>query len=199
MEILFCKGQNADKAIINPNGFPYVNVSLSPYGNKMREGNHYTLYDVGFETLVSNLRHSVIMLGNRTDDFFKNEGTVTFDGRSCDKIVLRNPNFGWQNYTVTKATSLESLARSLYLGAHMIKEKNKLGGYGTLAAGTVLKIPTTFAKEVILYIDKKTRAPIYQEIRDNEGLYAKYEFTNLIINPTFAADEFATTHTGYHF
>jgi hypothetical protein len=199
MEVLFNKGQNSEKAIINPNGFPYVNVSLSPYGNKMREGNHYTLYDVGFETLVSNLRHSVVILGSRTDDFFKNEGVVVFDGHQCDKIVLRNSSFAWQNYTVAKATSLESLARSLYLGSHMIKEKNKLADYGTLTAGTIIKIPTAFAKEVTLYIDKVTRAPIYQEIRDDAGVYAKYEFTNLIINPKFAADEFATTHTGYHF
>ena len=37
LEVLFKNGENDNNALINTNGFPWVNVSLSPFGNKMRD------------------------------------------------------------------------------------------------------------------------------------------------------------------
>jgi outer membrane lipoprotein-sorting protein len=41
-----------------------------------------------------------------------------------------------------------------------------------------------------LYIDEANSFPIYQEMNDDKGLYEKYEYNGLKVNPTFAGDEF---------
>ncbi len=199
VEILFNKGQNKNEAFVYPGGFPYVSLSLSPYGSLMRGDNHFTIYDIGFETLASNLRHSVTLLGNRFDDFFKLEGAVTWKGYTCDKLVLTDDDYKWISYTIPKTITLEVLARGLHLNTYSIKERNNLSNYGAIKAGTVLQIPTSFAKKVILYIDKATHLPVYQEIHDDRGKYSFYEFHDLKVNPTLTDEDFSKTNKNYNF
>lgn len=198
-EILFNKGQNKDEALINPGGFPYVTVSLSPYGTMMRSDNHFTIFDVGFETLAANLRHSLVALSSKFDEVYKLEGNLTWKGYTCEKLVLSNDDYKWINYTVPKAITLETLARGLHLGAYGIKERNHLSGYGLLKAGTVLQIPSTFVKKLILYLDKKTYLPVYQELHDDNGKFAAYEFQDLHVNPTLSNTDFSRDNPAYHF
>jgi outer membrane lipoprotein-sorting protein len=199
IEILFNKGQNNNNAYVYPGGFPYVALSLSPYGNVMRGDNHFTIYDIGFETLAINLRHSVSVFGSRFDEFFKLEGAISWKEYSCEKLVLTDTDYKWVSYTVPKAITLEVLARGLHLNTFAIKERNNLSGYGSVKAGTVLQIPTSFAKKVVLYIDKATHLPVYQEIHDDKGKYSSYEFHELKVNAPLTDEDFSKTNKKYNF
>ena len=43
-ELLWVKGKNDGDAIVNPNGFPYFNLNLDPYGKIMRKNQHHTIF-----------------------------------------------------------------------------------------------------------------------------------------------------------
>jgi outer membrane lipoprotein-sorting protein len=45
--------------------------------------------------------------------------------------------------------------------------------------------------KTVLYIDKETNFPIYQEMSDEKGVFEKYEYSNLVVNPIFKADDFS--------
>ena len=47
-EILYMEDENNNKALVNPNFFPYINVSLSPENSLMFAGGHHCLKDLGF-------------------------------------------------------------------------------------------------------------------------------------------------------
>lgn len=51
----------------------------------------------------------------------------------------------------------------------------------------------------MVYIDKQNYFPIYQEMWDNKGVFEKYEFKDLKVNPNYAADEFSSGFSGYNF
>jgi outer membrane lipoprotein-sorting protein len=199
MEILFVKGWNNNKAFINPGGFPYVNVSLSPFANRMRTDGHFTLYDIGFETLTSNLRNGLKEINGKVSEYYTLDGTVNFNGRICDKLIMENKTYKWIKYTAAKDILLTSLAMEKHLSAYSIKERNNLSDFGTIKAGTTLLIPSTFIKKVILYVDKTTRLPIMQEMHDDKGFFAHYEFRDLLLNPKFEAIDFSRENKTYKF
>lgn len=199
MEILFVKGWNGNKAFINPGGFPYINVSLSPFASRMRTDGHFTLYDIGFETLTSNLRSGLKEINGKVSEYYTLNGTVNFDGRVCDKLTMENKTYTWIKYTAPKDILLTSIAMEKHLSAYAIKERNNLGDFGTIKAGTTLLIPSTFIKKVILYVDKTTRLPIMQEMYDDKGFFSRYEFRDLVLNPKFEALDFSTENKNYKF
>ena len=53
LEVLYVQGENDNKAIINTNGFPWVNVSLDPMGSVMRDNQHHTVHQSGYAHLMS--------------------------------------------------------------------------------------------------------------------------------------------------
>ena len=198
LEVIFVKGWNDNKAFINPGGFPYINVSLSPLSSRMRADGHFTVYDLGFETLTKNLRYSLQKTGGKTGNDYTLDGTVTFQGRVCDKLVLEHKNYAWSKYTVPKNIDLHTLATEKSLSAYALKERNNLD-WGTIKAGTVIMMPTTFIKKLILYVDKINRLPLVQEMYDDKGFFARYEFQNVQLNPKLDPMDFNHENKSYNF
>ena len=195
IEIVWMEGQNSDKALIDPNGFPYINISLSPYGSRMRKGNHHPMFTAGFKPPADILRYSINkVLGSGASDedynkYLKLEETTVL-GKDCYKLTLQQDDFQYEKYTLPKDMYLRDIASKNYVSEHMLMEINGITHYSKVRAGTTILIPNYYAKTTILYIDKYLMLPIKQEIYDDKGLYEDYEFTNIIINPQFASKEF---------
>ena len=196
-ELLYVKGTNSNKVLINT----FINVSMSPFNSLIRKGNHYTILEVGFGRVTS------ILIGARKrasleasfDKVFTYAGTVTFDGKQCYKIIINDPTFHYINYTVKNGESTYDIAIRLNVSEQLIIEKNNLSGFNSAKDGMVLKIPSSYAKKSILYIDKSNYHAIYQEMHDDKSIYEKYKFLSLKINPSFASDEFSEDNSKYDF
>ena len=197
-EILFVAGENKNRVLINT----FINISLSPFSSLVRKGNHYTVLEVGFG------RVNNILIGGRKraskdsnfDEIFSQEGSVNLDGRPCYKIIITDANFHYKNYTIKNGESLYDVAMRLNVSEQLIIEKNSnVSGFGSAEDGMVIKTPSSYAKKSILYIDKENFHAVYQEMHDDKGLYEKYIFTNLSINPSFASDEFTEDFKSYNF
>ena len=131
MEVLFVEGENNNKAVINPNGFPWVNIKLHPMEGIMRNDQHHTIYQSGFDHVVSILDYLVKKYESNIDALVKYDGIVQYDNRACHSISFNNPNFGYIDYTVQEDETLETIAAKFKLSEHMILEKNrKVKNYG---------------------------------------------------------------------
>lgn len=197
-EILYVRGENNNKALINT----FINVSLSPLNSLIRKGNHYTVLEVGFGKVTQILKEAKARASKEADfnNIFSLKEDVTLDGRSCYKIVITDPTFSYLDYTMKKGESLYSIAKKKNVSEQLIIEKNNsLSGFGSGSEGLVIKIPSSYAKTSVLYIDKENFHVVYQEIHDDKGLYEKYTFTNLMINPTFSSEEFTKDFSDYNF
>lgn len=197
-ELLYVKGQNSDKVLINVAwGF-----SLSPFSSMVRKGNHHTIVDSGFKTvkaILADAKKRAETL-NQFDQVFKYEGTVEFQGRSCYKITITDPTFTYVDYTIKSGETLYQIAKRLNVCEQLIIEKNSsLSSFDSAKEGLKIKIPSSYAKKSIIYVDTKNYHPIYQELHDEKGLFEKYSYIGLQINPTFAADEFTADFKEYNF
>lgn len=200
LEILYVEGENRDRVLINPNGFPWMNVSLAPHSSQLRKGQHHTVLDTGYDLVIGILEHLVTKYNTQTDDILSISDVTSINGRNCWVLELNNPNFKYQSYTVKEGETLISIAGKFKLGEHMILEKNHdVADYWDIKAGQKIRIPNDYCPKMILTIEQDRMLPVIMEIFDEEGVYELYEFQDVIINPTFKKDEFTRSFKEYGF
>lgn len=201
IEVLWVDGWNGNKAYVKPNSFPYVNLSLDPLGSLMRQDQHHTLNEMGFDYFGSIVNYIVYKVGDKFDEHFKLEGEERYNNRPCYKVTISMKDFNLVNYTVGENESVTSIARKMFVSEYMILENNpKFKDYfEALKPGQVIKVPNWYAKDVTLYIDKLYFLPIGIKINDNKGLFEEYNYFFLQVNPKFDDAEFTKTYKDYKF
>ncbi|MDO8998686.1 MAG: DUF1571 domain-containing protein [Bacteroidota bacterium] len=201
IELLWVQGKNNGKALVKPNSFPYFNLNLDPMGSLMRQDQHHTLNEMGYDYFAAIIEYNKYKIGADFDDYFKLVGEEKINNRYCYKIIIDNKDFGYVDYTVGDHESITTIARKFFIAEYMILEKNpKFNDYfDLLKKGQVIKIPTWYCKSVIMYVDKQYFLPISLKILDDKGLFEEYNYHNLIVNPTFEAGEFTKEYKDYKF
>src|SRR6218665_1262148 len=144
IEVLWLQGKNDGKALVKPNSFPFFNLNLDPMGNLMRQDQHHTLNEMGYDYFAGIIQHTMDKLGDRFDEYFELEGEERINNRPCYKVVINNRDFAYMDYTIGEGESITSIARKFFVAEYMIVEKNpKFKDYfDILKKGEVIKIPT---------------------------------------------------------
>ncbi|QHT70465.1 DUF1571 domain-containing protein [Rhodocytophaga rosea] len=199
-EVLWVAGANNGKVLVKPTSFPYVSVSLSPYGSIIRKNNHHTVHQVGFDYVAAIIRNLAKKSADQFDTYFQYQGEATFDNRTCYKILIDYIPYQYITYTVQPNEDLTSIADKLFVSDYMIKEINpEVDDYEDVESGQQIKVPNAYARKTILYIDKETHLPLVQKMYDEKGLFSQYEFYNLKLNPSLAPAEFSRDYEAYNF
>lgn len=192
---------NNKKAVVNPNAFPWTNLTLNPYGKVLRDAQHHNIYEAGFEYLIDILRFLTNKYKDNIEKFVYYKGIIDWQELSCYKIEFSNPSFKIYSYTVTETCTPTSLAKKLYIGDYHILERNpKYEDYlDVIKAGTVLSLPNDYAKRLVILINKNSYLPVYIEIYDDKGLLEQYQFIEINTNPSFTEIDFSEKNETYGF
>lgn len=201
IEVLWVQGTNDGKALVKPNSFPYFNLNLDPMGNLMRQDQHHTLNEMGYDYFAGIIQHTMDKLGDRFDDYFVYGGEERINNRPCYKIIINNHDFGYRDYVIGDNESITSIARKFFIAEYMILEKNPRfkDYFDILKKGEVIKIPTWYCKSVVMYIDQLYLLPLSMKVMDDRGLFEEYNYHFLQVNPKFEEKEFTRTFPGYGF
>jgi len=199
LEVLYVQGVNGNKAVVNTNGFPWVNVNLDPMGSTMRENQHHTIFESGYEHLMSILEHLTAKYHKELESMVVKSGPVEWDGHTCWVITLQNPHFKYEPYVVKQGENLLTIAKERKLSEHMILEKNNLTDYLHVPAGRTLLVPNDYSPKLELYVDQQRFIPLVMKVYDDKGLYEYYEYSDVVINPKFSEQEFTKDNPDYDF
>lgn len=198
LEVLYTDGSNGGKAIINPNGFPWVNVKLNPYGDVMRNKQHHTIFQAGFDYFINLLEHLQRKYPNEFNSMVSSRGSTTFDGHACEIVEINNPHFEYLTYRVQGSETLVDIAAKFHINDFWVMDKNaSIDDYDDIRPEQLITIPNDYSPRMVLYIDKIRKIPLNIKVYDEEGLYQQYEFKNVRINPDFAANEFSKSNPAY--
>lgn len=201
VEMLYVKGWNGDKAFINPNGFPWVNVSLKITDPRVVKESHHLVTAAGINftpQLIRNTEENLKKEGKKLEDVMHYKGEVTRNGKTYYHLALINPDFKYISHTVQQDEELENLCFRMCAPTFSVMLANKTPR-GVVPKGKVLSMPNSYGKEVHLFLDKNTYLPTVQAIYDDKGLYEYYEFRDMKTNPKFHADEFSSECSCYGF
>lgn len=201
IEVLFDAEKNAKSANVNPNGFPWTNLSLDPNGSLMHKDQHHALYDAGFSFLANIIKNAYTKaLGLGFENIFSLQKDTIYEGHTCYVVKIAAPNYRNIDYTVKANETLITIAHKNMLNEYQILIQNpSLSDYDDVNAGDVIKIPSAYAKITYLIIDTTSFIPWAQKMYDDKGLFERYEYTNLKLNPSFSPTEFTEDFDGYHF
>ena len=199
-EVLYIQGHNNGDALVNPGSFPYINLNLDPMGSLLRNGQHHTMLESGFNYLNNIIKFAMDTAGADFDMYFKLEGTAFQDGRECHKVVVTFDDYQYVNCRVKKGQTVLDIATERMVSEYMIvRENDDVDDYYDVSEGQVIKVPVVYAKRTVLYIDKIRHLPIKQEISDDKGIFERYCISNLKVNPTIAPEEFQEDYKDYDF
>jgi len=200
-ELLYVQGTNHNNALVNPGGFPYIDLNLDPMGSLLRDKQHHTIHEIGFDYYADILRNAVKFCGTKFDSYFKMMGEVKWNDRDCYAVTAEYPEFKYVDYTVKKGDDLIRIARALFVSEYMLLETNSgtVDSYYDVKEGQVIKVPIIYGKKIELLIDKQYFLPVKTKVYDEKGLFESYEYDVLIVNPSFTDDEFTKGYKDYHF
>ncbi|MFI5164187.1 MAG: DUF1571 domain-containing protein [Bacteroidia bacterium] len=200
-ELLWVEGKNNGNALVNPSGFPYMNLNLDPLGSIMRDNQHHTIYEIGYDYFADIIKNSMQVVGEKFDDYFKCGGILTYDSHECYLLTAEYPAFGYEDYTVQKGESLVTIAQKLKVSDYMLLEINsgKVRNYRDVKQNQKIKVPNVYGSKMIVYIDKALLVPRAVKVYDEKGLFESYEYHNLEVNPKIDDEEFTKEYKDYGF
>lgn len=199
-EVLYVKGEREGKALVNPGNIPF-NVKLAPLNSMLTKDQHHSLLSAGFGMVPKIVGAGMKKADaqGKFDEVFKYVGDVTWSNKACYKVTIEDPTWAITTVTAQKGENMYSLAQRLLIPEYSITELNGIKNFDEDLSGKTLKVPTSYAKKSTFYIEKATNLPIFQEMQDDKGVFERYEFFNVVVNPTFKADEFTEDFSGYDF
>jgi hypothetical protein len=191
-QLLYITGQHDNKIRVNA-GKLIPNLNLVPTSGMLTKNQHHTLLTSGFSIVNKIVSDGVKRADNRGkfDSVFKYMGDVVYQKRNCHKIVIDDPTYTYTTVVGQKGETVLALAKRLLISEYHIMDLNPSArNLDDDVSGKTVKVSSSYAKKSILYIDKETNFPVYQEMSDERGIYEKYEYSNLVVNPAFKEDDF---------
>ncbi|MBP9926510.1 MAG: hypothetical protein KBF45_11030 [Cyclobacteriaceae bacterium] len=152
---------------------------------RAKDKEHHTFSHIGFQYLVSIMRY----YQNR--DSSKYYKAIVVDEKESYYDVTINDIAYHENstYQVRRTgETIVAIADALHINQFKVWELNKdkhIDYLTPLKISQRLRVPTSYARKTILYIDKDTFLPLTQIIYDNNTVipYEKYTFEEFRLNP----------------
>lgn len=200
-EVLYVEGKNNGKALINTNGFPFINLNLDPLGSLMRSKRHNTILDAGGPLLANILEKAIAACRPSDYDlYFQLKGQKKINGVDCYELHVTSPQKMNVRYTIKPNETLREIAHKRGICEYKIVEMNaNLSGFESAKAGMEITLPNYYAPLTKLYLDKATKMPMQIEVFDENGLFSRYTYVFLKVNIYLPENAFDSGNPNYGF
>ena len=200
LEILYIQGENKDEAFLNRNTRALSNFTLDPLGNQMRKNNHHSIFRAGYSYFLEVVEALYNKYDKNDTNYWQYKGLVKYNNIICYKIVFQNDNFRYVPYKVRNGETLESISKKLLVCDYLILEKNpEIKSFEELKPGSTIMVPSEYARQIVMYIDKERQFPVGLKNYDDKGLFQHYTFLHFELNPKFSDQDFNFDNPEYGF
>lgn len=198
-ETLYVEGKNDNDAYASA-GKWIPTVSINPWGSLAMTKQRHSMLQLGFSYTGDLINHAYVTYKDKAAEYSNYGGIIKFNNVDVYKITLNNKEYKIVDYKVLAGENLIKIARKLKLDEYNLLEINPdVDDYDDVKVGQVIKVPTTFAKNVLMYVDTKTFLPVYQKMSDPTGVVGEYSYLDVEINGALKAGEFTKDFDGYGF
>ncbi len=200
LEVLYVQGENEGKAFLNRNTKALSNFTIDPLENLMRKNNHHSIFRAGYSYFLEVLENLWNTYDKNDSSIWQYKGLVKYNNIICYKVVFQNDNYRYVPYKVRNGETLESISKKLLICDYLILEKNpEIKSFEDLRPGSTILVPSDYAKQIVMYIDRDRQFPIGLKNYDEKGLFEHYTFLHFELNPKFSAQDFSNENPEYGF
>jgi len=200
LEALYLEGANKDRILVNPNGFPWINLNLAVHSGLVRRDQHHTIDHSGYDYFIK------VLSGSLQDESARQMAKMTCSSEirwldePCWRLHILNPLYEEKKTRIGSDISLTNLSDSLHLCEYKIVELNRGLKPGEMVpAGSELVLPSHYAKEISIYVSTRHQLPVTFEVRDEQGVYERYDFLDIQVDPDLEQGEFDPDYSAYAF
>ena len=200
LEILYVTGENDGEVLLNRNAIAISNFKLNPLGNLMRKNNHHSIYRAGYSYFLEVVEMLYGKYDKNDPAFWQYKGLVKYNNIICLKIIFQNDKFRYVPYKVRNGETLESISKKLLVCDYLIIEKNpEIKSFKNLTPGSIIMVPSEYARQIVMYIDREREFPVGLKNYDDKGLFQHYTYLNFELNPKFLNRDFSRDNPEYGF
>ncbi len=199
LETLYVQGERSNQLLINPNGFPWVNINLSPFSNSVLKDSHHQVFHSGCRYLAKVINYYI---NNPLKYNLKVEPDEKVMNTTCFKIAMDVLDYGYFTHTVKKGETIFKIADKYNVGTYSILERNQsiIDSYDdVLSEGQKLLVPNCYGKKIYMWVNKTTYLPLMLKVYDDKGFLESFEYKFLKVGPVFKSNEFTSEFPGYGF
>ena len=154
LELLFVKGENNNKCLINPDGFPWFNLHLDPDGVFMRRKQHNSINRIGHKWALMTLENTMNKYGDKVKSLIKILDVKLINNRKCWLIEFNNIHYKKIKYTVKSHENITDIANEHLICDYKILELNpSIDNYNDVEEGQEIVIPNDYCSKLIIAVD----------------------------------------------
>ena len=184
-ELVYAGNTYEQQVVYEPNGFPYIQLELDPFGSLMRNKNHHTIFFLGFKKMTD-----IMQFHMSQSPYSLKAEKINSNGKTYTKISIEFIDFNYKKIKVLKEESITSLSERMALCDYMVAELNDLDLDDGLKKDSYLKVPSAYAKKFEILVDPDSGLPHKMVALDEKGVYEQYEFMDLVINKAIPTNRF---------
>lgn len=186
---------NGEKFYVKPNSFPYFTLSVDPYSDLALENQHQTIFAIGYDQMLNLLQAAQKKYAHQIPNQLRYNGSTTWENRKVHILTLEPPKYQILTYT-PKNETLFQIAEKNHISWYKIMELNQITSPSTKPKKPI-RIPSDYGQKIRLFIDAENLLPIVIEVYDEIGLFERYEYHQLQVNPPFTEKDFSKNNPEY--
>lgn len=167
--------------VIPKQWLPAVKLRGDIHGDMLRKG-HYAINETSlsyFDDIISRSEGNFQVNGTY-EKSVRYAGSLAFQNLSCHKIELVDENYHIKNYRVKKGENLISISQKLLIPPFKIRELNpSIDSYYEVGEGQMIRVPSSYGKRCVIYIDSEEFLPRRLEVYDEQGTFEQYSFHDI--------------------
>lgn len=176
-KVIYDESVSTDELHYEPAGFPYFNLKLDPLGSLARKNNHYTVREVGFSYFSNIIKHEI---KNKSIQFETKK--VIMNGKEHYLVHAKYTDFTTIPYKMKKGETIREIALKKRLSEYLILYLNdNLDSYDDWSDDEI-QLPNHYCSEINIYIDPTIWLPSSIQISDEEGVFERYDYSNMKTN-----------------
>ena len=198
IELLYDETVNKKKALVNPAGFPYANLHLSPYSSLILKRQHHSIFEADPTYILEQVFYMFEQCN--PDRCLISLSDTSINGVTLQKIYYKNTHYTIKQIHVQREMDLLQLADYYNVNFYSILFQNEDLDLGSsLKNGEMVKIPSSYAKSIELLIDPQKKQLHSILVEDHEGFFESYRYLWFRNNVVFSPLDFSTDNSEYNF
>jgi len=197
IELLYDATVDKHKALVNPDGFPYTSIKLSPTSTRILERQHHSVFEADPQFILKQIQ----LVCTKDIQFCEASVSDTLvKGHKYHKVKLVDKQYKLESLQIVRKTTLIDLSKLHGVNYYSLVWFNKdLDVDSELKPGDIVTIPSSYAKSFILLIHPTEFTLRYVEVIDKNGVFEWFEYLEFKRNVTFSLDDFSSNNPNYNF